>query len=586
MFKLFKKFDKKQVLFVLGVLLFTIFHIWLDLEVPDYMSKITVLIQTDGSTINEIIKQGLMMMLCALGSLLGAVIVGYFSSILSASFSRKLRKDIFTKVESFSMNEIKKFSTSSLITRTTNDVSQIEIFIAAGFQLIAKSPIMAIWAILKILNKGFEWSVLTGCCVIVLLTTIFILMLIVFPRFEKVQKSIDKVNGVTRENLTGIRVIRAFNAEKYQEGRFEEVNNRLTGLQMFNQRCFAILSPIMYLVMHGLTVGIYIIGAILINKAGMADKMILFSNMVVFTSYGMQVIMSFLMLAFIFMIWPRVQVSAKRINEILDEELTIKDGKFDEDTGEVGTVEFRNVSFKYSDADEYIIKNISFKVEKGETVAFIGSTGSGKSTLINLVPRFYDVTEGSVLIDGINVKDYKLECLRNKLGYVPQRAVMFTGTVSENVSYGHNGKKKPDSKKIKEAIKVAQGTDFVEKMDKKYDSHIARGGTNVSGGQKQRLAIARAIARDPEIYIFDDSFSALDYKTDAVLRKELKEYTKDATSMIVAQRIGTIINADKIIVLDKGECVGIGTHKELLKKCKVYKEIALSQLSKEELDNA
>ena len=587
MFKLFRKFDKKQLLFALGVLVFTIFHIWLDLEVPDYMSKITVLIQTDGNTMAEIIKQGLFMMLCAFGSLIGAVIVGYFTSILSASFSRKLRKDIFTKVEGFSMNEIKKFSTSSLITRTTNDVSQIEIFIAAGFQLVAKSPIMAVWAILKILNKGFEWSLLTGGCVIVLLTTIFILMLIVFPRFEKVQKSIDKVNGVTRENLTGIRVIRAFNAEEYQEGRFEEVNNRLTSLQMFNQRCFAILNPIMYLVMHGLTVGIYIIGAFLINEAGMADKMTLFSNMVVFTSYGMQVIMSFLMLAFIFMIWPRVQVSAKRINEVLDEELTIKDGKLEEDaSSEVGTIEFRNVSFKYPDADEYILKDISFKVEKGETIAFIGSTGSGKSTLINLVPRFYDVTEGSVLIDGINVKDYKLEHLRNKLGYVPQRAVMFTGSVSENVSYGHNGKKKPDSKKIKDAIRVAQGTDFVEKMYKKYDSHIARGGTNVSGGQKQRLAIARAIARDPEIYIFDDSFSALDYKTDSVLRKELKEYTKDATSMIVAQRIGTIINADKIVVLDKGECVGIGTHKELLKKCKVYKEIALSQLSKEELDNA
>ena len=586
MLKLFKKFTKKQVLLIICSIMFVAFHVGIELKIPDYMSKITVLIQTEGSEMSDILEQGALMIGCAFLSLIASFIVGYLAALLSASFSRKLRKDIFSKVSDFSMNEIKKFSTSSLITRTTNDVTQIEMFIALGLQAMVKAPIMALWAVSKILDKSIEWSMLTGGCVVILLTTIIILMIIVLPRFEKVQKLIDKVNGVTRENLTGIRVIRAFNAEKYQEGRFEDVNNDLTNMQLFNQRCFAIMSPMMYIVMHALTLGIYLIGAYLIDAAGMVEKMTLFSNMVVFTSYGMHVIMSFLMLAMIFMTWPRVQVSARRINEVLDEEITIKDGKLDEeDSHGVGTVEFRNVSFKYPDADEYVLKDISFKVYKGETIAFIGSTGSGKSTLINLVPRFYDVTEGSILVDGVNVKDYKLEALHNKIGYVPQRAVMFTGTVSSNVSYGSNGREKPNNDKIKKAIKVAQGTDFVEKMDKKYDSHIARGGTNVSGGQKQRLSIARAIARDPEIYIFDDSFSALDYKTDSVLRKELKKYTKDATSMIVAQRIGTIMNADKIIVLDKGKCVGMGTHHELLKKCSIYKEIALSQLSKEELDN-
>ena len=586
MLKLFKKFTKKQVLLIICSIMFVAFHVGIELKIPDYMSKITVLIQTEGSEMSDILEQGALMIGCAFLSLIASFIVGYLAALLSASFSRKLRKDIFSKVSDFSMNEIKKFSTSSLITRTTNDVTQIEMFIALGLQAMVKAPIMALWAVSKILDKSIEWSMLTGGCVVILLTTIIILMIIVLPRFEKVQKLIDKVNGVTRENLTGIRVIRAFNAEKYQEGRFEDVNNDLTNMQLFNQRCFAIMSPMMYIVMHALTLGIYLIGAYLIDAAGMVEKMTLFSNMVVFTSYGMHVIMSFLMLAMIFMTWPRVQVSARRINEVLDEEITIKDGKLDEeDSHGVGTVEFRNVSFKYPDADEYVLKDISFKVDKGETIAFIGSTGSGKSTLINLVPRFYDVTEGSILVDGVNVKDYKLEALHNKIGYVPQRAVMFTGTVSSNVSYGSNGREKPNNDKIKKAIKVAQGTDFVEKMDKKYDSHIARGGTNVSGGQKQRLSIARAIARDPEIYIFDDSFSALDYKTDSVLRKELKKYTKDATSMIVAQRIGTIMNADKIIVLDKGKCVGMGTHHELLKKCSIYKEIALSQLSKEELDN-
>lgn len=587
MFKLFRNFNNSDILKMLVCFLLVVFQVWLDLRMPEYMSAITRLIQTEGSEMSEILTQGVYMLLCALGSLCSAILVGYFASFLASSFSKKLRKIIFRKVESFGTEEIKKFSTSSLITRTTNDVTQIEMLISMGLQMLIKAPVMAIWAVTKILDKSLEWSVLTAVCLAILLTTIGIILIIVLPRFKIVQKLIDKINGVTRENLTGIRVVRAFNAEKFQEGRFEEVNDKLTRTQTFNQKCFAFLNPVMNLVMNGLTLGIYLIGAFLINEAGMASKLTLFSNMVVFSSYGMQVIISFLMLAMIFMMWPRAQVSAGRINEVIDEEEKIKDGNVSESHSDiVGTVEFRNVSFKYPDADEYLLKNISFKVNKGETIAFIGSTGSGKSTLINLVPRFYDVTDGEILVDGINVKDYTQEALHNKIGYVPQKAVMFTGTVKDNVSYGDNGKEKPTDEEIKKAIDVAQGTDFVLKMDKKYNSHIARGGTNVSGGQKQRLAIARAIARDPEIYIFDDSFSALDYKTDSVLRKELKKYTKDATSMIVAQRIGTIIDADKIVVLDKGNCVGIGTHKELLKKCSVYKEIALSQLSEEELDNA
>ena len=585
MLKIFKNFNKKDIgLIVLCVGLIA-FQVWLDLKIPDYMSGITTLIQSESSKMWDILSKGGLMLLCAFGSLLSAILVGYFSSNLSANFSLNLRKKIFDKVCKFSTAEIKKFSISSLITRTTNDVTQLEMLISMGLQMLIKAPIMAVWAISKIVGKSLEWSMLTGAGVVILLVTIGILLIIVFPRFEKVQKLIDKVNGVTSESLSGIRVIRAFNAEEYQENRFENVNKELTKTQLFNQRCFAILNPIMNLVMHFLTLGIYFIGAFLIEEAGMVDKITLFSNMVVFSSYGMQVIASFLMLAMIFMIWPRANVSARRINEVLDEKFSIIDGN--EIKGkEVGTVEFKNVSFKYPDAEEYLLMNISFKVNKGETIAFIGSTGSGKSTLVNLVPRFYDVTEGRILVDGVNVKDYKLETLHNKIGYISQKAVMFTGSVKSNVSYGDNGKKSPTLNKIKEAIEVAQGTEFVTKMDKKYDSHIARGGTNISGGQKQRLSIARAIARDPEIYIFDDSFSALDYKTDLALRQELKKYTKDATSLIVAQRIGTIIHADKIVVLDKGECVGIGTHKELLKKCKVYKEIALSQLSKEELENA
>lgn len=587
MIKLLKTFSKKDWLFVFISFLLIVSQVWLELKMPDFMSEITVLVQTEGSKMSEILINGGYMLLCAFGSLIAAVIVGYLISILSSKFAMNVRKKIFDKVGNLSMHEVKQFSTNSLITRTTNDVTQVEMLIAMGLQLLIKAPITAIWAITKILNKSVEWSAITAVAIVILLSVIAVIVVIVMPRFKIVQKLTDKINGVTRENLTGIRVVRAFNAESYQEDKFEEVNGNLTKNQLFNQKTFAILTPVMYLVMNSLTLAIYFVGSYLIKNSLLATKITLFGDMIVFSSYAMQVIMSFLMLAMIFMMLPRAKVSIDRINEVLDTTESVKDGNLTKDkTKEKGTVEFRNVSFKYPDAEEYLLKDISFKANRGETVAFIGSTGSGKSTLINLVPRFYDATDGEVLVDGVNVKEYNQEFLHQKMGYVPQKAVLFNGTVSSNVAYGDNGKKEITKKQIKEAIKIAQGTEFVEKMDDKYDSHIAQSGTNISGGQKQRLAIARAIARDPEIYIFDDSFSALDYKTDATLRKELKKYTKDATSLIVAQRIGTIMNADKIIVLDSGKCVGMGTHKELLKSCDVYKQIALSQLSKEELENA
>ena len=584
MIELLKRLDKKDIIYAIICIVFIVLQVWLDLKMPDYMSEITVLVQTEGSKMQDILINGGYMVLCALGSFAFAVIAGYLAATISSNFSKNLRKEIFDKVESIDTEEVKQFSTSSLITRTTNDVTQVEMLIAIGLQLLIKAPITAVWAVTKILNKSWQWSALTGVAVVILLSVIITLMIIVIPRFKRVQKLIDKLNGVTRENLTGIRVVRAFNAEDYQEVKFNKVNTDLTDLQLYNQKKFAIMSPVMYMIMYCLTLAIYFVGAYLIENSVMADKIEIFGNMVVFSSYAMQVIMSFLMLAMIFMILPRAQVSANRINEVLDTKESIKEGSFNGKTKEVGTVEFKNVSFRYPDADEYLLRNISFKANKGETVAFIGSTGSGKSTLINLIPRFYDATDGEVLVDGVNVKEYTEEALNNKLGYVPQKAVMFNGTVNYNIAYGDNGKGEISEKKIKEAAKVAQASEFVEKMDDKYETHIAQGGTNVSGGQKQRLAIARAIARDPEIYIFDDSFSALDYKTDSVLRRELKNYTKDATSLIVAQRIGTIMNADKIIVLDSGKCVGMGTHRELLKNCEVYKKIALSQLSKEELE--
>ena len=586
MLKLLKDFTKKDYLIIFIIILLIIFQVWLDLRLPDYMSQITVLVQTEGSQMSEILEQGGYMLLCAGGSLVSAIIVGYLASLLSASFSRTLMKKLFEKVENFGMEEINKFSTSSLITRTTNDVTNIQMFISMGLQMLIKAPITAVWAVLKILNKSWQWSAVTGVAVLFLLVTVSILMFLVLPRFKRVQSLIDNINGLTRENLTGLRVVRAFNAEEYQQDKFEVGNKELTGTQLFNQRAMALMSPVMYLIMNLVTLAIYVVGSHLIDAAGMADKITLFGNMVVFSSYAMQVIASFLMLAVIFIMYPRASVSADRIAEVLDSRAHIKDGNINTDTTDKkGEIEFKNVSFKYPDGDEYVLKNISFTAKKGETVAIIGSTGSGKTTLINLIPRFYDVTEGEVLVDGVNVKDYSQNFLHNKLGYVPQRAVMFSGSVNYNVSYGDNGKGEIPEEKIKKAISIAQATDFVEKMPEKYESHIAQGGTNISGGQKQRLAIARAIARDPEIYIFDDSFSALDYKTDFMLRDELRKYTKDSTNIIVAQRIGTILNADKIIVLENGECVGMGTHKELLQNCKVYQEIAYSQLSKEELEN-
>ncbi len=586
MFKLLKKLRKKDLLLILVCAGLIVFQVWLDLKLPDYMSEITQLVQTEGNTMAEILTAGGKMLLCAFGSLAAAVIVGFFVSYIAATFSKIIRKDIFEKVENFSEGEVKKFSTSSLITRTTNDVSQIEMLVAMGLQLIIKAPITAIWAVSKILGKSLTWSAVIGGGVLILLLTLTFLMIVVLPKFKIVQKLLDKINGITRENLTGIRVVRAFNAEDYQEKKFEEANSKLTKIQLFNQRTFGIMQPIMYLIMYFSTLAIYFIGAYVIDASLMSDKITIFGDMVVFSSYGMQVIMSFLMLAMIFIMYPRAAISADRINEVLDEEFAIKDGSVTKsDPKLTGTVEFKDVSFKYPDADEYILKDITFKAEKGETIAFIGSTGSGKSTLINLIPRFYDVTDGEIIIDGVNVKDYKLEYLHNKIGYIPQKAVIFSGSVSENVAYGESDKKITKEDVVK-AIEVAQGKEFVESMPDKYDAYLAQRGTNISGGQKQRISIARAIARKPEIYIFDDSFSALDYKTDFTLRRELKKYTKDATTFIVAQRIGTIMNADKIIVLDKGTCVGMGTHEELLKNCDVYKEIALSQLSEEELNNA
>jgi len=583
MIKLLKNLRKKEILLILISCVFIFISVDLELKMPDYMATITKLVQTEGSKMKDIITNGGYMLLCALGSLICSIVVGFLISYIASKFSMNIRSKLFNTVEDLDMEEIKEFSPSSLITRTTNDVSQIEMLLGMGLQLLIKAPITAVWAVTKILNKNMSWSIITAVSLAILLVTLIIISLIVVPKFKIVQKLIDKLNNVTRENLTGIRVVRAFNAENYQENKFNEVNTSLTKQQMFNQKTFAIMSPMMYLVMYFLTLSIYFVGAYLINDASFSSKIGLFGDMIVFSSYAMQVIMSFLMLAMIFMMLPRAQVSAKRINEVLDKKVKIKEGNITS-SKEVGTISFKNVSFKYPEAEEYVLKDISFDIKKGETVAFIGSTGSGKSTLINLIPRFYDVTDGEVLVDNINVKDYKEEVLNDKIGYIPQKAVIFSGTINSNIGFGKVNGKKVSLKKIKESANVAQASEFIEKLDNKYNSLVARSGTNLSGGQKQRIAIARAIARNPEIYIFDDSFSALDYKTDYTLRKELKKYTKSATILIVAQRIGTIINADKIIVLDNGNCVGIGTHKELLKTCDVYKEIALSQLKEDELN--
>lgn len=585
MIKLFKNLKKIDVIYGLIAIIFIVFQVYLDLKMPDYMSKITVLVQSEVSELDEILKYGGYMMACAFGSMLSAVITGYLISTVSARFSKNVGRKLFDKVTSFSSEEINEFSTPSLITRNTNDITQVQMFLAMGLQMLIKSPITAIWAINKILDKSWQWSAATSVAVVFLLVVVGIIMAIVVPKFKLVQNLIDKLNRVTRENLIGIRVIRAFNAEKYQEEKFEEVNADLTNLQTFNQKMFALMMPIMFFVMNFLALAIYFIGSRLIDGAMIAEKIELFGNMVVFSSYAMQVIMSFLMLAFIFMMLPRANVSADRINEVLNTKIQIEDGKKSyKDNGIRGKVEFQNVYFSYPDAEEAVLENISFTANRGETVAFIGSTGSGKSTLINLIPRFYDVSGGKILVDGIDVRDYPLKDLYNKLGYVSQKAFLFNESIENNINFGE-GLKEISDKDIDKALEIAQASEFVNKMDDGKKSMIAQSGTNISGGQKQRLSIARAIAKDPEIFIFDDSFSALDYKTDAILRNELKKSTENSTKLIVAQRIGTIMNADEIIVLDQGKIVGKGRHKELLENCDVYREIALSQLSEEELYN-
>ncbi len=584
MFKIFKYLKPNEWLQAAISLIFIVSQVWLDLKLPEYMSEITVLVQTKGSHVSEIWVVGSLMLLCALGSLVAAIIVGYLAARIAASFSKRLRSMMFNKVDSFSMEEINRFSTSSLITRSTNDITQVQTLVTMGLQIIVKAPIMAGWALTKIAGKGFEWTAATGIAVVIMVTMIFLTMLFVMPKFKKMQILTDNINRVTLENLTGLRVVRAYNAEDYQEEKFEAANKELTDTQLFTGRAMSIMMPVMSMIMGGLSLSIYWIGAYLINSAGMADRLTVFSNMVVFSSYSMQVMMSFMMLSMMFIMMPRASVSAKRINEVIDTKPTILDGNLTTGKKNVeGQVEFKNVSFKYPDAAEYVIQNVSFTARKGETVAFIGSTGSGKSTLINLVPRFYDATEGEVLIDGVNVKEYTQEALHSKIGYVPQKAVLFKGTVSSNVAYGGNKQGDGTADEIKKAVSIAQGSDFIEKMEDSYEAAISQSGTNISGGQKQRIAIARAVFRKPEIYVFDDSFSALDYKTDRVLRKALKEETGGVTSLIVAQRIGTIMDADQIIVMDEGKVVGKGTHKELLNTCKVYQEIANSQLSKEEL---
>ena len=580
MIKLFKYLRKKDWLYIFISLCFIVCQVWLDLKIPDYMSEITRLIQTPDSALGDVLVVGMKMLGCALLSMAATFIVGYFVAVVAAGLSRRLREAVYDKVISFSMEEMGRFSTASLITRSTNDISQVQMVIAIGLQASVKAPIMAAWAITKIINKNLAWSAATGVAVAFLLVLITILFVLVVPGFRKIQSLTDNINRVARENLSGVRVVRAYNAEKYQEDKFAKANEELTSVNLFTQKMMAIMMPSMTLISSGLTLSIYWIGVYLIDKAELTEKIGLFSDMIVFSSYAMQVIMSFMMLTFTFIILPRAIVSSKRINEVLDTKNRIMDGEGCENTTETGTVEFRNVSFHYPDAADDMISDISFKANKGEMVAFIGATGSGKTTLINLIPRFYDATGGEVLVDGVNVKKYKLSELRKKIGYAPQKALLFSGTIESNVSYGADV---PDSERLNEALEISQAKEFVEKLTDNVKSKISQGAVNVSGGQKQRLSIARSLYNKPEILIFDDSFSALDYRTDKILRKELRERSKGSTSLIVAQRIGTIMEADLIIVLEEGRIVGQGKHKELLKSCPIYKEIAMSQLSEEEL---
>lgn len=585
MIKMFREMTKKEMTFFIGSVLFMALQVWLELKIPGYMSDITKIVTTSGTT-KEVIDIGIKMIICALGGFLVSVIIGYFSSFVGTSFEMNLRSKIFRKVQGFGMEEIKKFSTSSLITRNTNDVTQVKNFVVMGTQMLARAPIMASMAIFKILGKQWQFSVATAVGVLIIFVMVSVIVIFAIPKFKIFQKLTDNLNRITRENLTGIKVVRAFNAEDYQKKKFQKANNELTKTNLFIGRIMALMEPVMALVMSGVPLAIYFVGAGLINSAGITDKIAIFSDMVVFSSYAIQVILSFTFLVVIFIIYPRAAVSMGRISEILNTKEKIKDGQIDHDTNDLkGVIEFKNVSFKYPDAEEYILEDINLKINNGETVAFIGSTGSGKSTLINLIPRFYDVTSGEILIDGINIKDMKLDYLHNKIGYVSQRAVLFKGSIKSNIKLGVNNQKSLTDEDVWEALKISQGYDFVNKMDKKINSDIAQSGTNISGGQKQRIQVARAIARNPEIYIFDDAFSALDFKTDYILRRELAKYSRDKTKLIVASRIGTIIDADKIVVLENGKCVGIGKHQELLKKCSVYREIASSQLGEEGLDH-
>lgn len=584
MIKLFKNLRKQEWGLIVLALVFVVAQVWLDLTIPDYMADITRLVQTDGSTMNEILTAGGKMLLCALGSLVSAVLTAICAARIATSFAATIRGKLFSKVQSFSMEEIGHFSTASLITRSTNDVTQIQMLIAMGLQMLVKAPIMAVWAIMKISDKKWQWTFSTAVAVVVLLLIVGVCLMFVTPKFKKIQSLTDDLNRVTRENLTGLSVVRAYNAEKYQEDKFENANEALTGTNLFAQRTLAFMMPGIQIVMSGLTLAIYWIGAVLINDAGMVDKVQIFSDMMVFSQYAIQVVMSFMMLVMIFMILPRASVAANRIQEVLDTKLTIEDGSgVHGDPDKTGEIVFDKVSFRYPDAEEDVLKDISFTAGKGETVALIGATGCGKSTVINLIPRFYDATEGTVSVDGVNVKDYSQKELRNKIGYVSQKATLFTGTIESNVAYGDNGQKNASETDIKKALDIAQASEFVDSLEDGSKAYVAQGGSNFSGGQKQRMSIARAIARKPEILIFDDSFSALDYKTDRVLREALAKSCKDSTRIIVAQRIGTICDADRIIVLEDGKIAGMGRHEELMRDCEVYRQIALSQLSKEEL---
>lgn len=558
------------------------FMVFLELEIPGYMSTITTEIVSPDTDMNVVYGDGGMMLLCAFGSLVVSIVVGGLTAWIATSFSKRLRDLEYSRVQSFSLEEMNRFSTSSLITRSTNDISQIQMTTAMGLVIMIRAPIMAVWAIMKILDKNWEWTVATAVAVVAIITIISVIMLYAIPRFKRIQGLTDNVNRVTRENLSGIRVVRAYNAESYQEVKSEAANKELTDTNLSANRALAVMFPTMMLVMNGLALSIYWIGAILIDAAGMPmEKMVLFSDMVVFSSYAMQIVMAFIMLVMIFMILPRAMVASKRIQEIIDTEPSIRDGA-GADPAREGTVEFRNVSFRYPGTSGDVLHDISFKASRGETVAFIGATGSGKTSIIDLIPRFYDATQGQVLVDGVDVREYRIKDLRDRIGYVPQKAFMFKGTVDSNVRYG-DGSEEVTEEQVRRAVRIAQAADFVEAKEGQYMSEVSQGGSNLSGGQKQRLSIARAVCRDPEIYIFDDSFSALDYRTDRTLRETLRREISDATTLIVAQRIGTIMDADRIVVIDDGEVVGIGKHEELLRSCPVYLDIARSQFSEEEL---